>query len=229
MILLSMITTQLQSTPTPSRRSINPHWLEELTLFAEQTYGRTRLQEAWAEFNRWRTPARDIAITHGRFFNTWLLWDWTPDAQDATLATDIARECTPAEWLLRTKGSILPHDFQEFLTHSCQARLSFFRHTADGRLEDLLTGQCTSPETPSSRPGIRFGLVVRDNNGATAQALWSSFAPETFPPQAAEQILELKSRTTHESDQAFTSELHRAYGIEFFDLYLQLRQETSAR
>ena len=229
MILLSMITTQLSSTPTPARKSINPYWLEDLTHFAEQTYGRDRLQEAWAEFNRWRTPARDIAITHGKFFNTWLLWDWTPDAQDATLAADIAKECTPAEWLLQTKGSILADDFREFLTHSCQARLSFFRHTPDGGLEDLLNGQITSADLSGNRSGIRFGLVVRDNGGATAQAIWTSFAPESFPPQAAEQILELKNRTISESDQAFTPELHRAYGIEFFDLYLQLRQECAVR
>jgi hypothetical protein len=224
-----MNTTQLHTNPSPTRRSINPHWLEELTLFAEQTYGRARLQEAWAEFNRWRTPPRDIAVTHGRFFNTWLLWDWTPDAQDATLATDIAKECTPAESLLRTKGSIVSEGFLEFLTRSCQARLSFFRHTADGRLEDLLTGQYTSPETPSSRPGIRFGLVVRDSNRDQAQMLWSSFAPENFPAQTAEQIVELRNRATSDADPAFTPELHRAYGIEFFDLYLRLRQETSAR
>jgi len=224
-----MITTQLQSAPTPARKSINPHWLEELTHFAEQTYGRTRLQEAWSEFNRWRTVPRDMAITHGRLFNTWLLWDWTPDTQDATLAADIAKECTPAEWLLQTKGSILSQDFREFLTHSCQARLSFFRHRPDGELEDLLNGQITVANLSGNRSGIRFGLVVRDNPGATAQAIWTSFAPETLPPQAAEQILELRNRATRESDQAFTPELHRAYGIEFFDLYLQLRQESSAR
>ena len=201
--------------------------LTDLARFTERTYGRTRMQEAWAEFNRWKTPPSSALWSHAEFFHVWLFWDWTPDANDASLDASIAKEHAPAEQYLATQVARIDAPARSFLQQASRTRLSFHQgNLMNGKmhLRNLLTQENTACPGSDIREGeIRFGMLV--HAAGSDGHPWTIFAPETLAIETAPTIRSYRQALLADSQSEITPELLRAYAVETFDLYINLRQE----
>jgi hypothetical protein len=201
--------------------------LTDLARFTERTYGRARMKEAWDEFNRWKTPPSAAIWTHAEFFHAWLFWDWTPDMNDASLDSSIAREHSPAEHYLSTHGSRLSSFSQNFLERSVRSRFSFHQfNRVNGRphLRNLLTQENVATFETNSREGeLHFGLLI--SLPGQEDHPWFVYAPDTLGANALPVIHSYRQALLGESPDVLSPEFLRAYAVETFDIYINLRQE----
>jgi hypothetical protein len=189
----------------------------------QRTYGSHRIQQAFAEFCRWNPALAGLSETHGELFRAWLLFDWTPDANDSQLPAAIRPEQTPIEvWTsAHPDVRISPHLHFSFFQlettpqpHACQLR-------------NLMTEECFILEWPTDlpRPQARtiFYALVSPTDIKSKPSIIAK-APEVFPATVGEQLRAFRSKL---SPHPLSSEELRTFAVELFDVYHALRVGAS--
>ncbi len=214
---LSLISSEIAS-----NEQVDP-LLNHLLAMTETTYGGSRIQEAWAEFNRWKPISPESAGRYSALFRAWLLFDWTPDANDPTLPRGVVPERTPAEHFLETLD--LDQQKHSLLTQICEETFSFFHIRSDKNTNVLQITNLMNDEqfqVPSSTDiprGTTFGLIIPPQRDQPGTLISSS--PEVFGEAAQEQIKKFRIAL---NGGPLRRDQMREFAIELFDAYHALKK-----
>ncbi len=192
-----------------------------------QHFGRSGIDEAWAEFTLWEDEEGfDADAPDIQLFMPWYLYDWLPDSE-ATGVPEAAHGITAAQAYVRNMGRRLDPLAARYIEACGRAPFSFHEVVACEagrglRLRDAILGTevfvFEASGSANARAGdLLFGKVVPIDGIAVVDGCGAAVIPPIEKPR----IIELR-KLLREEQHLFGVEWLREAHLDLFELYHEI-------
>ena len=200
-----------------------------LLRFADETFGKAALAEAWEDFTGSIEGPFDPETPHIGVFMPWFYFNWRAEPTDARVEPGVAGGSTVAGAYLQKKGGQLDPRERRYLEAVIDAPFSFHEVVTcqPGRgfvLRDILTGaEHDVTEHMGSANAQRADILFAKVVALDGLAVLDGCSPVLIPPDGKGPILELRRRMRSRGE-LFAAELLKAHEYDLLDIYYDLAE-----